>query len=156
MPELSPPNESPATCRRRSCLPSTTDLQTSQPQFEDGAIYRPRLPTQRGSTFSCRCGGRIHILPSRSSKTVLSTVKKGPPKRTRTPTSEDASAVGQRTANPAESQGHSHPLGRAWPRDSERRAASSAFGSTHSVLNSCSPPRTLTVPTMNTIVFRRY
>ena len=35
-----------ATYRRGYCLPYDIDLQASQPQFENGSVYRPIRPTR--------------------------------------------------------------------------------------------------------------
>ena len=35
-----------ATYRRGYCLPYDIDLQASQPQFEDGSVYRQNRPTK--------------------------------------------------------------------------------------------------------------
>ena len=44
-----------ATYRRGYCLPSETNLQRTQPQFEDGSVYRQNRPAYEGSNIINRC-----------------------------------------------------------------------------------------------------
>ena len=49
----------PLLHRHRYCLPSTTDLQHSEPQFKDGSVYRQNRPTVQDSNRKHRpCGVR--------------------------------------------------------------------------------------------------
>ena len=58
---LDEPTGCGATYRRGYCLPSETDLQCTQPQLEDGSIYRQNRLT-RPQANACRASTHDHLL----------------------------------------------------------------------------------------------